>query len=111
MRNKIREVRMAEKLLKKCPKCRSDVFDGQRFCSSCGAEQRVPIKTSEEMQRMRDLLKELCVKPSGERGNIPSLVFSFTAFLAADTALKWAMGYATDEELHKMMRIGKGERK
>jgi len=102
---------MVEKLLKKCPKCRSDVFNGQRFCSACGAEQRVPMKTSEEIQQMRDLIKELCTKRSCERENIPSLVFSFSAYIAADTALKWAMGYATDEELRKMMRIGKGKRK
>ena len=98
---------MAEKLLKKCPKCRSDVFSGQRFCSSCGAVQRVLVKTSEEIRQMRDLIKELSSKLGGGDRDIPSLVFSFTAYMGADTALKWAMGYATDEELYKIMKFDK----
>ena len=99
---------MAEEVLTKCPKCRSDVFSGQRFCAGCGAEQKVPAKTSEQIQQMRNLIKELQARPSDEKGSIPSLVFSFTAYMGIDTALKWAMGYATDEELYKIMKLGKG---
>jgi len=102
---------MAEKLLKKCPKCRSDVFSGQRFCSSCGAEQEISAKTSEEIQEMRDLIKELCKKSAdNHRGNISHLISSFIAYMGADIALKWAMGFATDEELHGILRAGRGEK-
>lgn len=99
---------MEEKLLKKCPKCRSDVFSGQRFCSSCGAEQKILIKTSEEIQQMRNLIMELQKGKSGRGGeeNIPHLIYSFATFIGADTALKWAMGYATDEEVYKIIRMG-----
>jgi len=97
--------------LKKCPKCRSDVFSGQRFCSSCGAEQKIPAKTSEEIQEMRDLIKGLSRKSAdNHRGNISHLIFSFTAYMGADIALKWAMGYATDEELYGILRAGRKEK-
>lgn len=96
-----------EDVMKRCPKCGSDVISGQRFCVSCGTEQELKVKTIEEITEMKKRMLELSKpKPSDKPDNkgIGTLMIRMTLWMSADMALSWVLGLADDKKLLDLVK-------
>ncbi|MBA7671687.1 hypothetical protein ES703_79847 [subsurface metagenome] len=89
-------------IMKKCPKCGSDIVEGQKFCIECGIAQELKMRSKEEILEMRKRIFE--IRPSQDSGFGP-LVFSLTTLSAMDIILKWVLGLANDEKVLDMVKM------
>lgn len=89
------------KIMKKCPKCGSDVVEGQKFCIECGTAQELKIRSKEEILQMRKQILE--IRPEGL--NFGPLIFTITTLSAMDLILRWVLGLVNDEKVLDMVKM------
>lgn len=91
------------KIMKKCPKCGSDVVEGQKFCIECGTAQKLKMRSKEEILEMRKRI--LQIRPEGL--NFGPLIFTITTLSAMDLILRWILGLVNDDKVFRMLKAGK----
>lgn len=89
------------KIMKKCPKCGSDIVEGQKFCIECGTAQKLKIRSKEEILEMRKQI--LQIHP--EDLNFGPLIFALTTASAMDIILRWVLGLVNDERVYDMLKM------
>lgn len=89
------------KIVKKCPKCGSDVVEGQKFCIECGVAQKLKVRSKEEILEMRKQISQ--IRPEGL--NFGPLIFTITTLSAMDLILRWVLGLANDERVYDMLKM------
>lgn len=95
------------KIMKKCPKCGSDVVEGQKFCIECGTAQELKIRSKEEILQMRKQI--LQIRPEGL--NFGPLIFTITTLSAMDLILRWVLGLVNDEKVYDMVKMKRRQEK
>ncbi|GAH88817.1 unnamed protein product [marine sediment metagenome] len=92
------------KIMKKCPKCGSDVVEGQKFCIECGTAQDVKMRTKEEIMEMKEKLSAFLSSPKDETSGMGRLMFSMSVFVGMDTILRWVLNLTNDEKVFDLLK-------
>lgn len=91
-------------IMKKCPKCGSDIVEGQKFCIECGTAQEVKMRTKEEIMEMKEKLSAFLSSPESKNTEMGRLMFSMSVFVGMDMILRWVLGLENDEKVFNLLK-------